>query len=548
MAQLLWLALGVLLLASSVADAATANYTFTVQSMKINQLCNSTDIIAVNGQLPGPTIDVFEGDEVVVDVINASPYNLTIHWHGILQKLTPWADGPSMVTQCPIQPNGTYTYRFNVTGHEGTLWWHAHSSFLRATVYGPLIIRPRNGTAYPFPAPDQEVPVVLGEWWSQNVVDVEKDAVMAGQLPSHSDAFTINGLTGQLYQCANETFTAVVQPNTTVLLRVINAALNTHLFFKVAGHNFTVVAVDACYTANYTTDTLVLAPGNTVDALVYTAAAPGSYYMAVEPHHTLSPAATTDASDSGSLATGILLYNGTSATATPAMPAMPNNSDSTAANDFYSGLRGVPAAVPSPVDVNMTIQLGLGQLPCDAAQTNCSVNAFAAAMNGVSFRLPTQMSLLEAQFGNASGVYTADFPDGVPPNGTAMVEGTKVRSLPYNSTVEVVLQNPMAFPSESHPIHLHGFNFFVLAQGLGTFAPGNASAYNLVDPVARNTIAVPAGGWAVIRFVANNPGMWFFHCHLDAHVPMGLGMVFAVENGTTADSMLPPPPADLPVC
>jgi len=34
----------------------------------------------VNGQLPGPTIDVFEGDEVVVDVVNASPYNLTIHW------------------------------------------------------------------------------------------------------------------------------------------------------------------------------------------------------------------------------------------------------------------------------------------------------------------------------------------------------------------------------------------------------------------------------------------------------------------------------------
>jgi laccase len=68
-----------------------------------------------------------------------------------------------MVTQCPIQPNSSYTYRFNVTGQEGTLWWHAHSSFLRATVYGPLIIRPRNGTAYPFPAPDQEVPIVLGK-------------------------------------------------------------------------------------------------------------------------------------------------------------------------------------------------------------------------------------------------------------------------------------------------------------------------------------------------------------------------------------------------
>ena len=45
-----------------------------------------------------------------------------------------------------------------------------------------------------------------------------------------------------------------------------------------------------------------------------------------------------------------------------------------------------------------------------------------------------------------------------------------------------------------------------------------------------------------------NAGMWFFHCHLDAHVPMGLGMVFSVENGTTPESMLPPPPADLPMC
>lgn len=546
MAQLLWLALG-LLLASSVAEAATANYTFTVQSMRINQLCNSTDIIAVNGQLPGPTIDVFEGDEVVVDVINSSPYNLTIHWHGIMQLRTPWADGPSMVTQCPIQPNSSYIYRFNVTGQEGTLWWHAHSSFLRATVYGAFIIRPRNGNAYPFPMPDQEVPIVLGEWWSQNVVDVENDAVMSGQRPIQSDAYTVNGLTGQLYQCANETFTAVVQPNTTVLLRVINAALNAHLFFKVAGHNFTVVAVDACYTANYTTDTLVLAPGNSVDALIFTDATPGSYYMAVEPHDTLSPS-TVATTDDDSTATAILLYNGTSATATPAMPTMPTNFDTTTANAFYFGLRGLPAAVPSPVDVSMTIELGLGQLPCDATQTSCTGKAFAAAMNGVSFRLPTQMSLLEAQFDGSPGVYTADFPDGVPPNGTAMVEGTKVRSLPYNSTVEIVLQNPVALPSENHPIHLHGFNFFVLAQGLGTFTPGNTSAYNLVDPVARNTIAVPTGGWVVIRFLANNPGMWFFHCHLDAHVPMGLGMVFAVENGTTPDSILLPPPDDLPMC
>jgi len=76
--------------------------------------------------------------------------------------LTAWADGPESVTQCPIRPGGKYTYRFNITGQEGTLWWHSHSSFLRATVYGALIIRPRRGNSHPFPSVYQEVPILLG--------------------------------------------------------------------------------------------------------------------------------------------------------------------------------------------------------------------------------------------------------------------------------------------------------------------------------------------------------------------------------------------------
>nr|CAB3474824.1 unnamed protein product [Digitaria exilis] len=536
-----------LLLVGPVADAATAKYTFTVGSMQISQLCSTTSIIAVNGQLPGPSIEVNEGDALEVKVINNSPYNITIHWHGVFQLMTPWADGPSMVSQCPIQPSTSYTYRFSVPGQEGTLWWHAHSSFLRATVYGAFIVRPRAGNAYPFPAPDKEVPIVLGEWWNRNVVDVENDAILSGQLPAQSDAFTINGKTGLLYQCANETFTAVVDPNTRVLLRVINAGLNSHLFFKLAGHNFTVVAVDAGYTSNLSTDTLVIAPGQTVDALVTTSASPGSYYMAIQAYDTMSP--LTFATSDTTTATAIFQYNGTS-TNPPAMPTMPSSSDSATANAFYFGLRGLSGlegttSVPSPVDVSMTIELGLGQLPCDPSQTRCNGTAAAAAMNGVSFRLPgpEESSLLGAHVNALTGVFTEDFPDGPPPSGTAMSVGTKVKKLAYNSVVEIVLQNPSAVPTENHPIHLHGFNFFVLAQGVGTFTPGSVS-YNLVDPVARNTIAVPGGGWAVIRFVANNPGMWFFHCHLDPHVPMGLGMVFQVDSGTTPGSTLPTPPAD----
>lgn len=82
--------------------------------------------------------------------------------HGVRQMRTGWADGPEFVTQCPIRPGKSYTYRFTIQGQEGTLWWHAHSSWLRATVYGALIIHPAPGSSFPFPKPDRQTALVLG--------------------------------------------------------------------------------------------------------------------------------------------------------------------------------------------------------------------------------------------------------------------------------------------------------------------------------------------------------------------------------------------------
>jgi laccase len=108
-----------------------------------------------------------------------------------------------MVTQCPVQPGGNYTYRFNVDGQEGTLWWHAHVSFHRATVYGALVIRPRGGAkAYPFPKPDKEHVVILGEWWNATVYDMERMAFLTGIPAPHADAYTINGKPGDFYNCS----------------------------------------------------------------------------------------------------------------------------------------------------------------------------------------------------------------------------------------------------------------------------------------------------------------------------------------------------------
>ncbi|OAY82674.1 Laccase-14 [Ananas comosus] len=539
-----------------------------VGNMTITKLCQTRVITAVNQQMPGPTLEVSEGDKVIIHVLNHSPYNMTIHWHGVFQKLSGWADGPNMITQCPIQPGNKYTYKFNIIGQEGTLWWHAHVSFHRATVYGVLIILPREGPhTYPFPKPHHEVPILLGEWWNANVVDLADEAYVKGGAPNKSDVFTINGKPGDFYNCSEkDMYKLKVEYGKKYMFRIINAALNSELFFKVAGHNFTVMAVDASYTNPYKTDVIVIAPGQTVDALMAADAAPDKYYMAA-----LRYEASGGVSFDNTTTRGIVEYYNTSPTSQPVMPTMPAYNDTLTANRFYTNLTGLlrpgKATVPLTVNHRMFVTFGFGRVKCESDQLLCNqtTGALAASMNNVSFQFPSSASLLAAHDKNLKGIYMRGFPDKPPvffdftnesvntdPALTPLVhtlKGTKVTKVKYNSTVEMVLQNTAIVVAENHPLHLHGFNFYVLAQGLGNYNKSEAvEKYNLVDPQVRNTIAVPGGGWAVIRFKANNPGVWIMHCHLDAHLQFGLATAFEVENGPTPDTILPPPPPDYPKC
>ncbi|XP_020236502.1 laccase-7 [Cajanus cajan] len=554
-----------LVLASSLAHAAVVEHTFNVEDIAVQRLCHKQVITAVNGILPGPTINAREGDTVVVHVFNKSPYNVTIHWHGILQFLTPWSDGPEFVTQCPIRPGSSYTYKFLITGQEGTLWWHAHSSFLRATVYGALIIRPRRGHSYPFPKVYQEVPILLGEWWNDNVVEVEQNATESGLPPKDSAAYTINGLPSDLYNCSKDkTYHVKVKQGKTYMLRVINAALNAQHFFEIANHTMTVVAIDAAYTQHYNTNILVLAPGQTVDVLLRTDQPVGSYYMAFTPYHS-APGVPINAN----MTRGVVIYEGATSAEKPAMPDLPAQTDTPTAHKFYTnitGLAGGPhwVAVPRHVDEHMFVTFGLSYDVCRNFSGGCSANQLplSANMNNESFVLPRGkgLSMLEALYRNVNGVYTRDFPDRPPfvfdytnENLTTLVDfapkSTKVKTLKFNSTVEIVLQNTAIIAAENHPIHIHGFNFHVLAQGFGNYnATRDEPKFNFVNPQIRNTISVPVGGWSVIRFQANNPGIWLVHCHLETHLPWGLAMAFEVENGPTPSSTLPAPPPDLPKC
>ncbi|GJU20309.1 putative laccase [Tanacetum coccineum] len=224
------------------SQAALVRYTFVVQETNYTRLCSSKNILTVNGQYPGPTISARRGDTVIVDVINQATQNITIHWHGVKQPRYPWSDGPEFITQCPIQPGSRFSQKIILSDEEGTLWWHAHSDWSRATVHGLLVVSPKIGTTYPFPKPHAEVPVILGDWWKNDIQTVMEDFLRSGGDPLKSDALTINGQPGDRYNCSRQETTKVkVDQGKTYMLRMVNAAMNNIMFFAIADHQLTVV-------------------------------------------------------------------------------------------------------------------------------------------------------------------------------------------------------------------------------------------------------------------------------------------------------------------
>ncbi|XP_064945133.1 laccase-6-like isoform X1 [Musa acuminata AAA Group] len=559
--------------------ASTSFYHFKVQTLRVTKLCKTNDIVTVNGKFPGPVIYAQEDDRVIVRVTNQTPHNITIHWHGVRQRLSCWADGPSYITQCPIQAGRSYTYEFTLVQQKGTLLWHAHVSWLRATVHGAIVVYPKTGVPYPFPHPYEEHSLVFAEYWHKDVLQLEEDVMSSGGGAPPADAYLINGSPGPLYNCSAtgktplswrltednnligfhlsaDVYEIPVVPGKTYLLRLVSASLNTEHFFAIADHRMTIVEADGEYTKPLTVESLMIAPGQTINVLVQADQPIDTYDMALAPFMSAHnvPFQNTPA-------VAHFRYSG-AGPAAPSRPAeFPAFNDSLTVDFALNNLRSLnDTGVPLVVDANLLFTIGLTVEQCHSSHPNASCQGpnggvLAAVMNNIAFVEP-MVSLLQAYYDNMNGYYTEDFP-GVPlknydfvdgaPNDTQSLNGTRVKVLEFGSRVQLVLQNTGTVGTENHPVHLHGHSFHVVGHGTGNYNPMTAKL-NLVDPPYMNTIGVPAGGWAAIRFVADNPGVWFVHCHLEVHASWGLAMAFVVKDGNGTMESLPHPPADLPRC
>lgn len=135
---------------------------------------------------------------------------------------------------------------------------------------------------------------------------------------------------------------------------------------------------------------------------------------------------------------------------------------------------------------------------------------------------------------------------------------THTVDIPLNAIVEVVLVDEVQQTNLSHPFHLHGYAFNVI--GMGRSPDTSVKKINLKHaldldrrgllnrefgrPPLKDTIAVPNNGYVIIRFRADNPGFWLFHCHFQFHIAIGMNLV--VHVGTQGD--LPPVPPNFPKC
>ncbi|KAI5312740.1 hypothetical protein L3X38_041914 [Prunus dulcis] len=538
---------------------------FILKDTNFTKLCSTKSALTVNESFPGPIIRAQKGDTVYVNVYNEGRYGVTLHWHGIKQPRNPWFDGPEYVTQCPIQPGTNFTYQILLSSEEGTLFWHAHSDWSRATVHGAFVILPANGTSYPFPKPDGEQVILFASWYKEDVMTLLDETLKSGGLTTSSDSYTINGEPGDFYLCSNETtYRMSVDYGKTYLLRIVNSVQNVDMFFAIADHNLTVVGADGAYVKPIVTSYIMITPGQTMDVLVTAKQSLGLYYMLASPYY------DGEADDfDKSMASAIFQYNGNyTPPSSPIYPTyIPGYYDIDSARKFVTKFRSLasaehPVDVPLNVTTRMFITISIGMLHCP--NNSCAGpegNRIASGLNNISFADPA-VDVLQAYYRNISGYYDASFPDEPPnlfnftaedlttDNYTITSRATRVKMLDYNATVEIIFQGTNIMDSgENHPVHLHGFRFYVIGSGLGNF--NNVTdplTYNLVDPPEVNTFPVPKDGWATIRFIANNPGVWFMHCHFDRHMSWGMDTVFIVKNGGTNETSIRPPPDYLPAC
>ena len=493
-----------------LAVAKVAYYDWSIDWVSAAPDGFTRPVIGINGQWPPPEVHIDKGDRIIARVYNNLGNQSTgIHWHGIYQRGSQTMDGPSGISQCPIAPNGTFTYDFEVgmsnllgrrllrrakVNQAGTYWYHSHNQGqypdgLRA----PLIVH--DPTA-PFAGKyDEEFTLTMTDWYHEQMPN------LLHTFESASDPSTTNNAitapipdTGLLNDQVDTKFKML--PGKTYLVHMICPSNFAGVMIWFGGHNFTVVEVDGIYTqeTQIGAKNIRLAPGQRWSFLIESKPDTSANYaiFATLDVNMIFPPLGIPYFGYASNFSGWLVYDETKPL--PPVPVFP-------VFDFFDDLSLIPYDSEPILQPDHTIVMETGFQNIDGIAR--------AVINNVTYLTQKVPSLYTAATVGAE--YSSN----------PLVYGqVNPFVLNYGETVEIIVNNNH---NNLHPWHIHGHDFQVVQRGdpdVGPFAGYYANISS--TPLKRDTIMANKNSHLVIRFKADNPGVWAFHCHIEWHIDSGL--------------------------
>ncbi|CAH0473565.1 unnamed protein product [Peronospora belbahrii] len=427
-------------------------------------------------------IDVVLGQEVEVRVTNELDEPTCLHWHGLKQLGTQEMDGVSEITQCHINPNCT---ALSTPPKDERQEWEKE-------INGELIIQLAD--LY------HRLPLPTRMWDNILINNRGRYNCAAAAHHNFTDCTAVQPLSKFCFQTGNK-----------YLLRLINMAALSPIVFSIDGHAFRVVAADGDHLQpSNLINSIRLNAGQRYDIIVEASLNSGSFWMRANGLHGLPwTRGTAETAGEGYTYEGLAIVtygfeNENEPTSTKAI-----NPVTVEEFDF---MPLIPVALPeSPSDravLQFKMQDGLGHFSIDG-------NMF------LHFVIPEEPPL----FTIAGGQKTEQ-----------LAANANARKINFGEHVEVVLVN---VKDEQHPFHMHSHSPWVVGSGVASIDQiqnNQLPPLKLLNPMTRDVYTVPActsdgnkgcldAGYVVLRFTADNPGVWVLHCHIDWHLEAGLSMM-----------------------
>lgn len=499
-----------IVLLANWAIAATVTYDFNITWVNASPDGFERPVIGINGQWPIPQISVNKGDRLVVNVLNQlGNQSTSLHFHGLYMNGSTQMDGPVGGSQCAIPPGASFTYDFNVD-QPGTYWYHSHDAGQYPDgLRGPLIVHDPDS---PYKEQyDEEIVLTLSDWYHDQMPGLLKWFISYAN-PTGAEPVPDSALMNE-----TQNLTVSVEPGKTYMFRIINIGAFAGQYLWFEEHTMRIVEVDGIYTEPADADMIYLTAAQRYSVLITTKNETSSNYAFVgSMDEDLFDAVPENLNPN---VTGWLTYD-----AAQPLPA------AAVVNEFdpFDDFTLVPTdgeRIYDHVDYSFNL---------DVKMDNLGDGANYAFFNNATYIRPSTPTLYTA----LTTSDTSQIPYIYGPNANAFV-------LQKDQIVEIVLNNN---DPGKHPFHLHGHAFQAVvrsAESAGNYVSNETLP---TVPMRRDTFMVRPNGNIVLRFRADNPGVWLFHCHIEWHISSGLVATMIEAPTELQKSGLTIPQGHLDVC